>query len=213
MSQPSRSIVNADALGWLAGNRAGEHASAVTSLPDVSELQLPLDAWRAWFIAAARQVIEWTPRSQASVFFQSDVRVGGAVIDKSYLVMRAAEQAGAQVLWHKIVCRRPPGTISFGRPSWSHMICIAYEGRPPARAPGPDVLPDAGFMPWSRAMGVAACRVACTYLRDEIGARVIVDPFCGRGTVLAVANTLGLDAIGVELSAKRCRAARALVVE
>ena len=62
-------------------------------------------------------------------------------------------------------------------------------------------------------MGVAACRVACTYLRDEIGARVIVDPFCGRGTVLAVANTLGLDAIGVELSAKRCRAARALVVE
>lgn len=61
-------------------------------------------------------------------------------------------------------------------------------------------------------MGVAACRVACAYLRDEVGARVVVDPFCGRGTVLAVANAMGMDAIGVELSAKRCRAARVLVV-
>ena len=80
------------------------------------------------------------------------------------------------------------------------------------RRPGPDVLPDAGFMPWSRAMGTTACRVACAYLRDETEARIIVDPFCGRGTVLAVANAMGLDAIGVELSAKRCRAARSLVI-
>ena len=212
MTEPTRSIINGDALAWLAANTADLHASVVTSLPDVSELQLELDAWRAWFIAAARQVIAWTPRAQAAVFFQSDIRVGGAIVDKSYLVMRAAELEGAQLLWHKIVCRRPPGTISFGRPSWSHMLCVAREGRPPARAPGADVMPDAGFMPWSRAMGVAACRAACTYLRDEVGARTIVDPFCGRGTVLAVANTLGLDGVGVELSAKRCRAARALVV-
>jgi tRNA G10 N-methylase Trm11 len=38
----------------------------------------------------------------------------------------------------------------------------------------------------------------------------VVDPFCGKGTVLAVANSLGLDALGVELSGKRCRAARKL---
>jgi hypothetical protein len=62
-------------------------------------------------------------------------------------------------------------------------------------------------------MGVRACEVACSYLRDEIGARVVVDPFCGRGTVLAVANEMGLDAVGVELSAKRCKAARALTVQ
>lgn len=205
--------MNADALVWLAENVADPHASVVTSLPDVSELSaLDLAEWRAWFIAAARRVIAWTPCSGASIFFQSDIRVGGTIVDKSYLVMRAAEEEGASLLWHKIVCRRPPGTISFGRPSWSHMLCISHEPRPPARAPGPDVLPDAGLMTWSRAMGVAACRAACTYLRDEVGARIVVDPFCGRGTVLAVANTMGLDAIGVELSTKRCRAARALVI-
>ena len=33
-------------------------------------------------------------------------------------------------------------------------------------------------------------------------------PFCGWGTVLAVANALGLDAIGVDVSARMCRRAR-----
>jgi tRNA G10 N-methylase Trm11 len=67
-------------------------------------------------------------------------------------------------------------------------------------------------MPWSRAMGVTACRVACQFLRDETETRVVVDPFCGRGTALAVANAMGFDAVGVDLGAKRCRAARKLVV-
>jgi tRNA G10 N-methylase Trm11 len=40
----------------------------------------------------------------------------------------------------------------------------------------------------------------------------VVDPFCGVGTVLAVANETGLDAIGVELNRKRARKARTLTV-
>lgn len=203
-----------EALAWMADNVADPRASVVTSLPDVSERSdLDFEGWRAWFVLAARRVIAWTPPNGVAIFFQSDVRHGGTLVDKSHLVMRAVDEERALLLWHKIVCRRPPGTISFGRPSWSHMLCIAREPRPIPRQPGPDVLPDAGFMPWSRAMGVNACRVACAYLRDEVNARVVVDPFCGRGTVLAVANTMGLDAVGVELSAKRCRAARALVVD
>ena len=42
--------------------------------------------------------------------------------------------------------------------------------------------------------------------------RVVVDPFCGLGTALAVANVMGLDAVGVELSAKRAEKARSLAV-
>jgi len=41
---------------------------------------------------------------------------------------------------------------------------------------------------------------------------VILDPFCGVGTVLAVANRLGLDAVGVEKNRKRAEDARALTV-
>jgi len=48
----------------------------------------------------------------------------------------------------------------------------------------------------ARAMGVEACVVACRFASERAGARVIVDPFCGLGTALAVANTLGLDGVG-----------------
>lgn len=197
----------------MAANPAASDASVITSLPDVSELPLDLDQWRAWFIEAARSVIRWIPSSSVAIFYQSDIRKGGAWIDKSYLVMRAVEQEGAIVHWHKIACRRPPGTIALGRPSYSHMLCVTREqGRDAPRKPGPDVLPEAGFAPWSRGMGVIACRVACAFLRENTPTRTVVDPFCGRGTVLAVANAMGFDAIGVDLSAKRCRAARALVL-
>ncbi len=211
MSVPSREVFEAEALAWLAANPAAPGTSVVTSLPDVSEVPPhELDGWRAWFMGATRTLVRWVPDDGVAIFYQSDIRHGDTLVDKGYLVMRAAEDEGASVLWHKIVCRKPPGTLAFGRPSYSHMIALSRAPRPFPRFPGPDVLPDGGFMSWSRAMGVEACRVACRYLRDEVGARVVVDPFCGRGTVLAVANAMEMDAIGVDLSPKRCRAARSL---
>lgn len=59
-------------------------------------------------------------------------------------------------------------------------------------------------------MGVEACQAACRYLREETDTAVVVDPFCGHGTVLAVANTLGLDALGIDLSSRKCAFARNL---
>ncbi len=208
---PFSSIVRAEALAWLEANTADPKASVVTSLPDASELAIPTAAWRTWFIEAARRVLLWTPLE--TIFFQSDVRDGGAWIDKSYLVQRAAEEAGAQLVWHKIVCRRPPGTIAQGRASYSHMLCFARAPRETPKRPGPDVLADAGFMPWSRAMGEAACEVACRYLREETETKVVVDPFCGHGTVLAVAARHGFETLGVDTSARQVRAARRLVRE
>jgi tRNA G10 N-methylase Trm11 len=50
-------------------------------------------------------------------------------------------------------------------------------------------------------------------VRDAAHARLVIDPFCGHGTVLAAANALGLDAIGVELTARRAKKARTLTLE
>ena len=209
-----RRVEQAEALGWLAAHPAAPDTSVVTSLPDVSEVAgHDLAAWRAWFVGAARRVVRWVPEGGVAIFYQSDIRVGGAWIDKGYLVLRAAEDEGAAVRWHKIVCRKAPGTASLGRPSYSHMIAVARGVPPRPRSLGPDVLPDAGAMSWSRAMGAEACRVACAYLRDETTTPTVVDPFCGRGTVLAVAEAMGFDAVGVDLSAKRCRAARAFSLD
>jgi hypothetical protein len=154
--------------------------------------------------------MRWTAPGMPSVFFQSDVRYQGEWIDKGYLVQRAADQVGAKQVFHKIVCRKPAGTLSQGRAMYSHLLAFTVGDLLIPKKPSADVLPDAGEKPWSRAMGALACEAACRFLHEEAGARRVVDPFCGRGTVLAVANALGLDALGIELSAKRCRAARNL---
>ncbi len=40
----------------------------------------------------------------------------------------------------------------------------------------------------------------------------MLDPFCGVGTIPAVANALGVDALGVEKARKRAEQSRALVI-
>ena len=208
---PSRIVVQAEALAWLSANPAPAHASVITSLPDVSELpRVTFDEWRTWFIEAAGRVMRWVPSGGVSIFYQSDIRHAGVWVDKGYLVQRAAEEAGASLIWHKVVCRKEAGTPSLGRPSYSHMLCLARADARPIiqKIARPDVLPEMGFMSWSKAMGVNACRLACEFLRDETETRVVVDPFCGRGTVLSIANELGLDAIGIDLSSRCCSASR-----
>ena len=205
---PRRTVVHAEALAWLDANPALPGTSVITSMPDVSEVpQFGFDLWRAWFSGAARKIIRWVPDEGVAIFFQSDIFHAGSWVDKGYLVQRAAEAEGATLIWHKIVCRMPPGTITMRRASYSHMLCFSRKPRLAPERPGPDVIPDAGYMTWRRAMGEGACRVACRFLSNEIKTRVVVDPFCGEGAILAVANSFGFEAIGVDLSVKRCRTA------
>jgi hypothetical protein len=127
-------------------------------------------------------------------------------------VLSAAEATAHRLVWHKVVCRAAPGAASPGRAGYSHLLCLAREPRPAFRHPLPDVLPSAGFEPSQKAMGVDACSLAVRFVLAETPARVIADPFCGQGTALAVANAFGLDALGVDRSARCCRAARTLSV-
>jgi hypothetical protein len=208
---PRRIVHHADAIPWLAAQGRIDGASVVTSLPDVSELPaLGFDGWRRGFVAAARAAMGCVDEDGVAVFFQSDIKRGGAWIDKGALVQRAAERAGTALLFHKIVCRKPPGAVTFGRAGYSHLLAYSRGVRPRPERATADVIADAGFMPGTKAMGVNACLDACRFVLRETTTRTVVDPFCGYGTVLAVANALGLAAIGVDLSARMCRKARTL---
>ncbi len=209
---PQREVHCADAIPWMQARGRMAGACAVTSLPDVSEVGLALPAWREWFLAAVQLVVAAVPDDSAAIFFQSDIKRDGCWIDKGALVMSAAKAAGARVLFHKLICRRPPGTLTLGRPGYTHMIAVSRTLRCPDVLPIPDIITDAGRQPWVRAMGVRAAAHAVRFARDQAGAKIIFDPFCGVGTVLAVANRLGLDALGVEKAKKRCEQSRQLVV-
>jgi hypothetical protein len=207
-----REVCCADAIPWMKTRGQIEGACAVTSLPDVSEVNLTLPRWREWFLGAVQLVVGVVPPEGAAIFFQSDIKRDGRWIDKGSLVVRAAEDAGAHVLFHKIVCRRPPGLLTMGRPGYTHLIAVSRAMKCPDVLALPDIVVDPGRSPWVRAMGIRAAAHAVRFARDHAGAKIIFDPFCGVGTVLGVANALGLAALGVEKSTKRAEQARLMAV-
>lgn len=206
-----RTVHCADALAWLGEQGVLAGCSLITSMPDVSEFpSYSLDEWKDWFVRTAGLVLSRCPDDGVTIFYQTDIKKDGTWVDKGYLVQKAAEQSGHALLWHKIVCRAAPGGVTFGRPAYSHMLCFSRGVRADLSKSTADVLPQAGEVTWTRGMGVQACLAACHYVLENTPTRTVVDPFCGHGTVLAVANDLGLDAIGVELSRKRAKKARTL---
>lgn len=207
----TRTLHHGDGVAWLARAPLPADHALVTSLPDVSELPARGDDdWRRWFIDVVALACTQVAEDAVAIFYQTDIKRDGRWVDKSYLVQLGAERAGSHLLWHKLVCRVPAGTPTYGRPSYAHLLCTSRGMRQPAGRASVDVLPALGQMPWSRAMGTAACVAVAKFLLTETACRTVVDPFCGVGTMLAIANAYGLDAIGVELSRRRAARAKRL---
>lgn len=194
-------------MAWLQRRGRLDGCSLVSSLPDVSEFpHLTLGEWQAWFVSAAGLVLDCCPDDGVCIFYQTDIKLEGCWVDKGFLCQKAAEQAGSALLWHKVVCRVPPGTATFGRPSWGHMLCFSRGVRvDPGRSSADVIL--GGKAAWARGIGVEACRLAVRFVREHTASHTLVAPFCGTGLVLAVAEQMGLKAVGIELSRKRARLA------
>ncbi|MFZ5471278.1 MAG: SAM-dependent methyltransferase [Myxococcota bacterium] len=211
--EPTRIVHCEDGVAWLRARPLPAGHAIITSLPDSSEVpRLGFEGWRAWFIDAAEAACRACADDAVAIFFQTDVKRDGRWVDKGHLVQLGAERAGSHLLWHKVVCRAPPGVTTFGRPSWAHLLAFSRSVRVDPGSSTPDVLPKLGEMTWARAMGVAACEASCRFLLDQTACRTVVDPFCGVGTALAVANAMGMSAVGVELSRKRAQKAQTLQV-
>lgn len=211
VATPTRTVLVGDGVAWLAQNAQPPTHAVVTSLPDVSELRaLGLAAWRTWFVDTVALACAQVAESAVAVFYQSDIRREGRWIDKGFLVGVGAERARAACLFHKVVCRQPAGSVVRGRAGYSHLLAFSRVLRTTDADSSADVLPALGGMPWPRAMGTAACEEVCRFLLAATTCRTVVDPFCGLGTMLAVANAYGLDAVGVERSPRRAAKARAL---
>jgi hypothetical protein len=206
-----REVHEGDGIAWLKAAQLGPEHAIVTSVPDLSEMQpLGLQAWRE--LASDITELACTKVADAAVvvMYQTDIKVDGRTIDKAYLAQRGAERAGVHCLWHKVVCRTAPGNVTYARPAYGHWLAFSRSLRLPAQRSTADVLPELGTMTWARAMPMSAAVATCRFLVEHTACRIVVDPFCGHGTILAVANEHGLDAVGVELSAKRARKARRL---
>jgi len=212
MSGP-REIICTDAIEWLKNTPIIEGSAYIASMPDISEFQkITLTEWKEWFASTAKLILEKTPEEGVSIFYQSDIKVEGTWVDKAFIIQKVAEEIGHELLWHKIVCRYPAGTITFGRPAYSHILCFSKKFRIDISKSTPDVIPVIGDKTWERGMGFHACELIAKFLTKETNVKTLIHPFCGEGGMLAVANTFGLNAIGIERSPKRAQRARDITV-
>lgn len=213
-ARPTRTVVQADVLEWLDRTPLCERHAVVASLPDYGELpDHAVEPWKGWFARVADRVFAAAHPATPLVFYQSDVRHGGGWIDKGYLVQQAAERAGAALLLHRIVCRRPAGTVTGGRATWSHLLLFSRKLRCSRRFTYADVLPDGGPRVWVRGLGLTTCEEIVRMIRQESVCDTLVHLFCGKGLLLEVAREQGLHAIGVDLSRRQCLQARRFSLE
>jgi hypothetical protein len=205
----SREVIHGDALDYLSkAPLPKDGCSFFTSLPDISELgKGSLPGWQEWFREAAMRVLQACPDEGVAIFYQTDIKREGVWVDKSYLCQQAAERTGHALLWRKVICRVPPGRVTFGRPAYAHLLCFSRGIRADPAHSTADVLAEGGPFLWARGLGLDACAVGCRFILEHTNTRTVVDPFCGVGTVLAVANALGMNAVGIELHHKRARKA------
>jgi len=178
---------------------------------------MSVEMWKEWFINTCKMIFDKLPSNEVAIFYQTDSKIFEEKnciewIDKSFYVQTAATQSKCTLLFHKIYLLVDVGIPKFGRPSYSHMLAFS-KGKPDIMIQSgiPDVS-HRGDMTWVRGMGLSACLAAVKWAKG-MGATTIVDPFCGHGSILAMANMHGLHAVGVELSKKRCKKARNITVK
>lgn len=147
-SMPSKKIICADAIEWLANNKCG---AIVTSPPDAEEIGLTLPAWREWFAAAVRLCFKAS--SGPVVFYVTDRKSAGVLWSKPAIIFEAA--GDANLAWHKVALRRDVGMVDLHRPGFSHLM--AFGARPGTATP--DTF-KRGNVLYKNGTGLLAARVA-----------------------------------------------------
>ena len=200
-----------DAITWLSSRTTLSGCSMVGTMPDFSEFpSFTLEEWKNWFTETAKLIMSKCPDDGVSIFFQTDIKVNGVWVDKGFLVQNAAESLGLNLLWHKIACRAPGGIVTFGMPSYSHVLCFSKNLKADVSKSTTDVLPLVGEKTWRRGMGLDASLMIAKFIATQTTSKTVINPFCGQGSVLAGANAFGLKAIGIEKSPKRAEKSRHL---
>jgi hypothetical protein len=202
---PKRQVFCQDAIQWLAKNKG--HDCIITSIPEMDELNMNIKEYEVFFRNAAKLVFEAVKDDGYAIFLQTDRKHHGWV-DKGYWITHEGKQLDFHTVWKKIALTRDVGKADLFRPTYSNMLCFTKKGKVGK------VLPDviiAGEKTYTHAFGVEAV-ILCVQYAKEQGIKKIVDPFSGSGTTLAVANEMGLDAVGVEIDKKYCEMSRKLKI-
>lgn len=194
-------IICGDSLGYLVHKK--DVGAIVTSLPDAVEMGMDFEEWVQWFHLASMRCMCAANSDAPSIFFQTDRKVHGTLASKAEILLRAARDVNVKLLWHKIVLRREPGKLDIFRPTYSHLMAFSRTGT--SGTPTPDVM-ERGRMVYPNAFGLTPAKLSIDFARKTTNR--LLDPFCGRGTIPALAEAMGMKAVGIDIDPSQVEHAR-----
>lgn len=222
-----REVLCIDAVDWILGCDAPLAGSVFTGIPDIKDIPLFNNMKNSTALQRTEDYLSWSTSlldglfrrlaiGQVAIFNVTDAKVmttsGDIVcwVDKSHLCSLSASKHQCNLLWHKIAINSEHhDSCSPYRPSYTHLLCYGKQMEYKlSQFRTPDVF-DRGAMGWTKAIGLDACILGVAFLRDVVGTPLVIDPFCGHGTILAVANYFGLPSLGIEICVRRARQALA----
>jgi len=203
----NRTVIQAEALAWLNGQEPDSYLAIVTSLPDPEEVGISIQKWKTWIAAVAESIDRVLDPRGIAVFYQTDRRVNGEILDKKSRISAAFYDLGYRTVLSKIALTQNPDTTNLFRPTYTNLFAVSKKAT--SGQATPDVF-GAGKKVYPNATGLKAATVALEYVRSQVGDVVILDPFCGQGSILKIANDLGLDSIGIDIDESQVLKARKL---
>lgn len=200
-----RVVICADSHRWLPNNV--DIKAIITSLPDMEEVGLNNIDWQRWIKDTCVLLSNSLSDSGLIIFYQTDRKYKGEVIDKKTLISNQFINMGYKNIFSKIILKQKPETVNLFRPTFTNLFGFSKNIK--SGKATPDVI-FAGNMLYKNAMGFNACKTSIEFIKSKINTKIIVDPFCGQGSVLKIANDLGLNSIGVDILKEQCEIAKNL---
>ena len=220
--RPTRDVKCTEAVEWLKGQQNSSLGNVFASFPDLSELPRgsnwkqkskseQRDAvvyYKKWFEDTVRLCLQKTKADGYVVLYQTDRKSSGEWISKASLANRAACAEGWSLRWRKIALRSDDiANKDTLHPTYSNVMCFSKTASPGDSSPS---FMYRGAMNWDCATGQEAARFVLKFIHTYSPNRVVYDPFVGKGTTIALANSFGLDAVGIEIDEERCKEAKKL---
>lgn len=202
----SAEIICDDALKWLA--RQETIPNVLTGICDLDEISMDMDNYIKFFVKIARLIFERLDDRGYAIFIQTDRKYNRSWVDKSYILTSIAREYGLKTIWHKIVLHRGVDRTDLHRPTYAHMLCFSKKGTTGAATP--DVIPVSKKL-YKNATPPEAAKRGLEFIKRYASIKKVVDPFVGQGTIPAIAQSLGLDSIGVDIDPKQCEKARKIL--
>lgn len=195
----SRKIITADSLEWLSTQKDGSIPNVITGICDLDEIDMDVNEYIKFFNKIGTLIFQKLNPAGYAIFIQTDRKYQREWIDKSYMLTDLAYKHGYKMVWHKIVLHRDVDKTDLHRPCYAHMLCYTKTGT--SGAATPDVIPVSGRLYKNGTPIEAAVRAVEFVKRYTKAGPYILDPFVGQGTIPAVANAFGLNAVGIDIDA------------